>query len=523
MRRIVLLGPQRLKPTLVEAVDALGVKGAVAAVTAGWQEREDEIDELSAHLKRPTVNLHLHRRGEDVFQRDPELFLAYGDLLDRTRKLQDLYRVRLGFEKDAVRALMAVVTDADLLDPEIGSAIDSLRELDQHHRERLGRLREAFDAEWRPHERPVVEEHRSGARHACSRAATRSRSRGGTCRSCSTGCGSSAWPSSSGEMPVFAWSAGAMVAGEQVVLFHDSPAPGRGQRRDPRRGARPLPRGPRPAPRPPPAQDRRPRARLPPGAALRPPALPRHGRLRPRRLRRRGEGDRAARPGAARGRDRRGGPRVVTLEDRGARAGPRAGRRHRGGVPRGEHLPDRRGRPRHVRLPRRRQRGEALARDLRPPHVPGVHAHAVDRPLVPGARPAARLAHGVQAPRRARRAPAADPRPAQPAGGPRPLRRQLGLLRQRPRGARVDPPRQGGAPGHARGARHREQGVRRPAPRHALPAGPHARDAALPAAHRPRRRRLPAVLRHEDGARQPDPPARDPADDRRLHASRPTA
>lgn len=95
MRTVVLLGPQRLRPTLVEAVDRAGVTGAVAAVTAGWQEREDEIDELSAHLRRPVVNLGLHRRGEDVLARDPEFLLAYGDLLDRRRKLQDLYRIRL--------------------------------------------------------------------------------------------------------------------------------------------------------------------------------------------------------------------------------------------------------------------------------------------------------------------------------------------------------------------------------------------------------------------------------------------
>lgn len=227
MRRIVLLGPQRLKPTLVEAVDALAVKGAVAAVTAGWQEREDEIDELSAHLKRPTVNLYLHRRGEDVFQRDPELFLAYGDLLDRTRKLQDLYRVRLGFEKDAVRALMAVVTDADLLDPEIGSAMDSLRELDRHHRERLGRLREAFDAEWRPHERPVVEEHRAELAtllKGCDALALA----GGHVSVLLDRLRLFGVVELSGEMPIFAWSAGAMVAGEQVVLFHDSPPQGAG-------------------------------------------------------------------------------------------------------------------------------------------------------------------------------------------------------------------------------------------------------------------------------------------------------
>ena len=123
MRRIVLLGPQRLKPTLIDAVNRLDVRGPFAAVTAGWQEREDEIDELSAHLDRPVANLRLHARGEDVFQRDPELLLAYGDLLDRTRKIQDLYRERLAFAKDAAREMLASSVDPDVLEPEIESAI----------------------------------------------------------------------------------------------------------------------------------------------------------------------------------------------------------------------------------------------------------------------------------------------------------------------------------------------------------------------------------------------------------------
>ena len=66
MRAIVLLGPQRLQPTLVTAVDERGVTGAIAAITAGWQEREDEIDELSEHVKRPVHNLRLYARGEQV-------------------------------------------------------------------------------------------------------------------------------------------------------------------------------------------------------------------------------------------------------------------------------------------------------------------------------------------------------------------------------------------------------------------------------------------------------------------------
>ena len=65
-RRVILLGPQRLHPTLIHAVDSLGVRGRIAAVTAGWEEREGEDHELSAHLGGRSFNLRIWERGEDV-------------------------------------------------------------------------------------------------------------------------------------------------------------------------------------------------------------------------------------------------------------------------------------------------------------------------------------------------------------------------------------------------------------------------------------------------------------------------
>ena len=49
-RRVVLLGPQRLAPTLRDAIEAVGVDGPVAAVTAGWEEREPEDRQVIAQI-----------------------------------------------------------------------------------------------------------------------------------------------------------------------------------------------------------------------------------------------------------------------------------------------------------------------------------------------------------------------------------------------------------------------------------------------------------------------------------------
>lgn len=227
MRSVVLLGPQRLEPTLVRAVDEVGVKGTIAAVTAGWQEREDEIDELSAHLARPVVNLRLHHRGEDVFARDPELLLAYGDLLDHMRQMQDLYRIRLAHAKDATRALLKHPGDPDLIEPEVAAAIDALRGLDAHHRERVGDLYDAFESGWKPQERPAVAHHREEIAKilkGCEGLALA----GGHVQVLLDRLRLFGVADAAGSMPVFAWSAGAMVACETVVLFHDSPPQGAG-------------------------------------------------------------------------------------------------------------------------------------------------------------------------------------------------------------------------------------------------------------------------------------------------------
>ena len=39
-RRVTLLGPQRLQPTVAPTLESLRIHGQIATVTAGWQERE---------------------------------------------------------------------------------------------------------------------------------------------------------------------------------------------------------------------------------------------------------------------------------------------------------------------------------------------------------------------------------------------------------------------------------------------------------------------------------------------------
>ena len=121
-RRLGLLGPQRFDPTLAAAVRALGIDGALATVTAGWQEREAESDELHQHLAGRAVNLELHRRGEAVFARDPELAAAHRERQAMFRRLQELYVFRLDSLKRLCRDLFARPGDDPALASERGEA-----------------------------------------------------------------------------------------------------------------------------------------------------------------------------------------------------------------------------------------------------------------------------------------------------------------------------------------------------------------------------------------------------------------
>ena len=76
MSVVVFLGPQRFHPTVVSVLDDLGVRGGIAAVTAGWQECEQEVDELAEHVERELTNLRLYERYEDVLSRDEQLAAA---------------------------------------------------------------------------------------------------------------------------------------------------------------------------------------------------------------------------------------------------------------------------------------------------------------------------------------------------------------------------------------------------------------------------------------------------------------
>jgi hypothetical protein len=215
---------------LIQAVDDLGLEGRLAVVTAGWEERESEDQELSDHLRGRSVNLKLWERTEAVYQRDPALHQAIRQRVDASLRIRELYRLRLDHALEAARALQLRSWSPEWLahlQDELDAALEALRKLDDDHQLRMRELYHRFEEEHRPGERPAVIavrkeierelEHCDGVCIA-----------GGNVRVLLHRMRLFEVPRMLRRLPIIAWSAGSMAVCERVVLFHDRPPQGSG-------------------------------------------------------------------------------------------------------------------------------------------------------------------------------------------------------------------------------------------------------------------------------------------------------
>lgn len=228
MTRITILGPQRLQPTIAAHAAAAGLPPLpVALITAGWQEREGEDEELRAELPPNAVNLRLYARWEQVLEADPEYFSLHRARQDRLRRLQQLYRVRLASAMASARAMHEATGPDDLVGPEREQALAAVRELDAHHLRRLTEVAQAFEGDVGPGERDAIAAHRAelrGLLDGCSAVVLA----GGHVMVLLNRLEIFGLQDLLRGRRIFAWSAGAMALSDRVVLFHDRPPQGRG-------------------------------------------------------------------------------------------------------------------------------------------------------------------------------------------------------------------------------------------------------------------------------------------------------
>ena len=224
---VTLLGPQR-RPTLDRVVQSLGIDGPIAAVNAGWQDREADDGELLSLLGGRGANLRLHARWMSVLHDDPDYSRAAREHQVVLDEVQTLYRIRL---EHAQRATYEIAQRTDghprIRSNALADAIEMLRVADEAHLGQVRELQQTFDAAWSPHEREAIARHRQEVRAMLGQA---------SCLVVAGGhvgellhvlrlfaVGASAPPR------IIAWSAGAMAITDRVVLFHDRTAHGSAQ------------------------------------------------------------------------------------------------------------------------------------------------------------------------------------------------------------------------------------------------------------------------------------------------------
>jgi hypothetical protein len=218
--RIALLGPQRFEPVVGRVADELGMRGAIATVNAGWQEREPDDAELDGLLGGRTRNLHLHGRWLDIAERDPEFAEADTRRRETVAELQSVYLLRLEHAMRSLVELGARTVDREVLAAATQDAIDAVARLDAWHLARVAEVDAAFDERWPAQERDAVAHHRREVADLLE-SVDGVAIAGGHVGALLHGLRLLDVMSHLGERPVVAWSAGAMALTETVVLFHD--------------------------------------------------------------------------------------------------------------------------------------------------------------------------------------------------------------------------------------------------------------------------------------------------------------
>jgi hypothetical protein len=215
----ILLGPQRFRTTAGTAVRSLGVEGSIATVTAGWQDREGDDSELNDVLEGRSHNLDLYQRLIDVLDTDQHFAAAALAHRDAVDELAGIYSQRLQHALDSVYAVQRRAVRADIADAAFTDGIAEVRAIDSWFLTTLDQLYGELEMAAPVGESEPVQRHRgevAGILHGAGALVIAGGHVGLLLR-----CLKLFDVVPPAELPVVAWSAGAMALTDRVVLYND--------------------------------------------------------------------------------------------------------------------------------------------------------------------------------------------------------------------------------------------------------------------------------------------------------------
>lgn len=220
-----MLGPQRPTGNLPEVVRAAGVRGPVALISAGWRYDEDRDEPLRAELGLPVHNLKIYDAYQEIEREAPDLARAHGRKQAALQRAKAQYRSALRPAMEGCFAILA--EDPSPESPWFAAAVAHLRRLDELFLAETDRLHRQFREEAHPLRHPIVRFVRAQAADVL-KGCEALLIAGGHVAILRNRLHFFGLEELLGRRPVFAWSAGAMVLGERVWLYHDRSARGRG-------------------------------------------------------------------------------------------------------------------------------------------------------------------------------------------------------------------------------------------------------------------------------------------------------
>ncbi|MGB5163662.1 MAG: Type 1 glutamine amidotransferase-like domain-containing protein [Woeseiaceae bacterium] len=226
----LLLGPQRPVANVGTAIaGTMNADEPIAVISAAWQEAEGDIDDVRKLVPNPLHDLNLYQRADELFANDETLRNAYRTRQDQLIEQQQMYRLRLRHLTIAARGILRAEGNVAAIADERRHAISQLRALDKHHLRQIRKINNRFTEQFNGQQHAALEDNIAEIRQQLAGVNTVLITGGNVVVLLNRLALFDLKPVLE-QKNLVAWSAGAMVLCDRIVLFHDRLPQGR---RDP--------------------------------------------------------------------------------------------------------------------------------------------------------------------------------------------------------------------------------------------------------------------------------------------------